>query len=70
MDQNLLILSERIISSTPQSTTIRRWIKGKHPRMGVLQIGWSGDWETVVDTTIHGKIHTFFVRDTSDPSAV
>ena len=70
MDQCPSILSEQIINTTPQSVTIRRWIKGKHPRMGVLQIGWSGDWETVVDTTIHGKIHTFYVRDTSDPSVV
>lgn len=63
MDQRLIVLDEKVIGKTQYSVTTRRWIKGKHPSLGVLQIGWSGDWETVVDTTVYGKIHIINVLD-------
>jgi hypothetical protein len=62
MDQ-FIVLSEQVIGTTKHSVTTRRWIKGKHPSLGVLQVGWSGDWETIVDTTVCGKIQIINVAE-------
>lgn len=64
--EQFIVLSEKVIGSTKYSVTIRRWIKGKHPFLGVLQVGWSGDWETIVDTTVYGKIQIIDVVELED----
>lgn len=61
MDQEFIVLDAKVIATTNHSVTTRRWIKGKHPSLGVIHIGWSGDWETVVDTTVYGKIYVFTI---------
>lgn len=65
MDQEFIVLDAKVVATTKHSITTRRWIKGKHPSLGVIHIGWSGDWETVVDTTVCGKINIINVGQSS-----
>ncbi len=43
----LIILGEIVLKQHGSYRKVRRYIKGKHPHLGRLTIGWSGDWETI-----------------------
>ena len=63
MQGHQIILSEHVLYEKGPYRRVRRWIKGKHPDLGPLQIGWSGDWETIVDTDVLIARGTFEVRE-------
>lgn len=58
---NLVILDEKVIEETANFKVVKRWIKGSHPTLGTLQIGWSKGVETIVESTIIKAIRTFEV---------
>lgn len=46
----LVILDEQVISQSGSYRYVRRYVKGKHPHLGPMLIGWSGGWETIWET--------------------
>ena len=61
MDQ-IEVLTTQIISQDGCFMRVRRWLKGQHPQLGILTMGWSG-WETIVETDVFKPIHTFEVKE-------
>lgn len=43
------ILGEETLYSQGSFKWVRRWVKGKHPHLGPLHLGLSGEWETVIE---------------------
>ena len=60
----LVVLGEKILYENGPFKVIRRYIKGKHPHLGPLHIGWSKDWETVMDVTV---IKARFIVEAKEP---
>ena len=58
--QQLVILGEQVLSEYGFFRRVRRFVKGKHPDLGILQVGWSGGWETVWETDVFRPPHTIF----------
>lgn len=48
----LIILDEIVLKQHGSYRQVRRYVKGKHPKLGPLIIGWSGGWETVWDVDV------------------
>jgi len=61
--QQLVILGEQVLSQHGPYRRVRRYVKGKHPELGPLQIGWSGGWETVWECDVLHTVHTFEVKE-------
>lgn len=48
----LVILDEIVLKQHGSYRQVRRYVKGKHPHLGPIMIGWSGGWETVWDVDV------------------
>lgn len=57
----LIILDEKVIKQYGSYRQVRRYVKGKHPHLGPMMIGWSGGWETVWDVDVIRPMATFTV---------
>ena len=51
------ILGEETLYSQGSFRMVRRWVKGRHPHLGPLHLGLSGDWETVVEVGVVTPAH-------------
>lgn len=54
------VVGEEIIREHGHYKRIRRWIKGKHPKLGIIIWGYTG-WETVQELDVVYAIGTFRV---------
>lgn len=55
------ILGEQVLHQQGSFRRLRRWLRGKHPELGLLQPPWaglSGDWETVVEVDAVSPLFT------------
>lgn len=43
----LIILDEIVLKQHGSYRKVRRYVKGQHPHLGPMMIGWSGGWETI-----------------------
>lgn len=60
--KGLIILDEKVIEETDHFKVIKRWIKGYHPELGSIQIGWSKGVETIAECRILKSLRTFEVQ--------
>lgn len=63
-----VILDEIILKQYGCYSKVRRYIKGRHPHLGPLTIGWSGEWETVWEVDVIKPMAVVTVSD--DPRHV
>ena len=56
----LELLNEEVLFSKGDYKRVRRWVKGKHPNIGVIINGFTG-WETVVEQDLIISSHRFHV---------
>lgn len=60
--QALVILGEEVVHECRSYRHVRRYVKGKHPHLGLLhRHGWSGDWETIWELDVIKAQGTFEV---------
>ena len=59
--KEIIVLGEVILSQQGCFTNVKRYVQGKHPELGVLHFGLSGDWETIWETSIIKAINCFSV---------
>lgn len=62
MEQNV-VLDEHVLYEQGNFRYVRRWLRGRHPHLGPMMVGWSGDWETVVETGVVRPARTFGVEE-------
>lgn len=55
------ILHEEVLYQQGCFKRVRRWIRGKHPKLGKLTLGWTG-WETIVETTVVMSMGKYYVE--------
>lgn len=58
------ILGEQIVFQQGSFKRVRRWYKGKHPEIGILQPPWaglSGEWETITEEGVITPLFTMRV---------
>jgi hypothetical protein len=56
------VLGEEVIWQNGPHRRVRRWLRGCHPHLGPLHLGWSG-WETVVEVDLLRPTGTFRVEE-------
>ena len=56
------ILDEHVLYQKDCFRKVRRWLRGKHPELGVLHVGYSG-WETIQEVEVMIPTHTFTVSE-------
>ena len=56
------ILDEHILYKNGSYERVRRWFRGRHPKLGVLVQGYTG-WETIQEYDRIRPMHTFTVID-------
>lgn len=54
------ILDEQILSQQGSWKRVRRWLRGKHPHLGILVFGHTG-METIQEIDVISPIHIFTV---------
>jgi hypothetical protein len=59
----LIVLGEVVIQEKGCYRRVRRYIKGKHPHLGPMQIGWSGGWETIWETDVIRPMVRYYVHE-------
>lgn len=64
--EQIVILGEQVLNESGPYRRVRRYVKGKHPELGPLQIGWSGGWETVWECDVFHPKQTFEVKACSE----
>ncbi len=65
----LEILSEELLYKQGSFRKVKRWLRGKHPSLGILippHVGLSGDWETMVELSLVSP--TIIVNVDDNPS--
>lgn len=55
------ILDEQIIHQCNSFKRVKRWLRGKHPQLGVLHMGYTG-WETIQEADVITPMMTFTVE--------
>lgn len=61
--QQLVILGEVVLCQNGPLRRLRRYVKGKHPHLGPMQIGWSGGWETIWEVDSFMPQHHWQVKE-------
>lgn len=56
------IVGKQIIYQNNSFLRIKRWIKGKHPQLGVITLGLTG-WETIQEIDIIKPKESFLVKE-------
>ena len=57
------ILDEHVLYQNNSFKRVRRWLRGKHPKLGVLSMGGiTGEWETIQVTDVIMAMGTFTVE--------
>ncbi len=56
------VLDTQILWQQGSCISIRRYLSGWHPEMGVLHWGWSGK-ETIQEKIIIKPLHVFLIED-------
>lgn len=56
------VLHEEILYESGPYRRTRRYLKGKHPELGVLHQGWTG-WETIQEIDVFQPKHIYYVVD-------
>jgi hypothetical protein len=52
MGDGLEVLGEHVLMVQGCFRRVRRWVRGRHPHLGLLHFGLSGEWETVIETEV------------------
>lgn len=63
------LIGEQILRQHGSFKMVRRWYRGRHPHLGILQPPWaglSGDWETIVEKSVVQPIRVYEVRNNDD----
>jgi len=66
ISRELEVLDEKVIAQQGSFRRVKRWVRGKHPELGVLLHPGqtlTGDWETVIEKDVIRPIEKWFVRD-------
>lgn len=66
MQQDIEILSEEVLHQQGCYRRVRRWLRGRHPELGTLVLGWTG-WETMQEVDVIKPMGVFTVIDPDDP---
>lgn len=56
------ILDEHVLYQNGCFKRVRRWLRGKHPTLGVLHQGYTG-WETIQEVDVISAMQVFTVVD-------
>jgi len=56
------ILDEHILYQNGCFKRVKRWLRGKHPQLGILHQGYTG-WETIQEVDVIMAMKTFTVVD-------
>ena len=65
----LIILDEQVLYQSGSFRKVRRYVKGKHPHLGPMLVGWSGGWETIWETEVIRPIGVFRVVEEAREAA-
>jgi hypothetical protein len=58
------ILDEHVLYQSGCFKRVKRWLLGKHPKLGVLaRSGITGEWETIQETDVIMAMHKFTVEE-------
>ncbi len=70
MEKRIEIVGEQVLDQSGSYRRVRRWIRGWHPELGTLMMGYTGP-ETVMDVDVICPLGTFYVHEApSLPSPV
>ncbi len=56
------ILDEHVLYQSGCFKRVKRWLRGKHPTLGILHQGYTG-WETIQEIDVISAMQTFTVVD-------
>ena len=62
LEGGIEVLDERLLRQSGPFKTVRRWLRGKHPQLGILHMGYTG-WETIVETDLIVPTGVFAVTE-------
>jgi putative AlgH/UPF0301 family transcriptional regulator len=56
------VLDEQVLHQQGSFKRVKRWLRGKHPQLGILHLGYTG-WETIQEVDVISPMVVFEVID-------